>query len=74
MSAIGNPCLVGGIDPRDPEALANWPNCTIPDCEHKQCTWTGTVLCYPHAEELLGKDECDRRYDATHLFSRDELP
>lgn len=62
----GNSCVVGGIDPTDPHALDDWPNCSIPDCENKVCTWATATLCFPHSEELIGRDEMIRRYDATH--------
>lgn len=60
-----NRCLVGGIVPGE---LDTWPNCAIPDCQHKCCTWSGTLYCFPHAEELIGRAEIIRRFDATHEF------
>ncbi len=43
-----------------------WPNCAVPDCEHKRCCWAGTGFCYPCSERVLGKAEVERRYRATH--------
>lgn len=69
----GNPCLIGGIDPTNPNALDEWPNCSIPDCEFKVCTWATATLCAHHSEELLGREELIRRYDATHARTWAEM-
>jgi hypothetical protein len=46
--------------------LAAWPNCTVPDCHFKQCTWTGTTLCFPHACDKLGRRVVEGLFKATH--------
>lgn len=51
-------------EPYDP--LEWWPNCAIPDCGNKVCTWGSDCYCAPHAAELVGPDEMIRRWDATH--------
>lgn len=54
------------------EMLVGWPNCTTPDCEHKQCTWSGTPFCFPCAERWLGHAEMVRLFDATHDLTWEE--
>jgi hypothetical protein len=46
--------------------LDAWPNCAMPDCGNKCCTWSRTVYCFPHAEELIGREELICRYNASH--------
>ena len=31
------------------EILDRWPNCSVPDCPWKSCTWLGTGMCYQHS-------------------------
>lgn len=47
-------------------ALDAWPNCSIPDCEHKVCTWATDCYCAPHSLELLGPEEMIVRWNRTH--------
>ncbi len=46
--------------------LTAWRNCTTPECENKCCTWSGTTVCFPCAQRLLGKAELIARYNKTH--------
>lgn len=48
------------------DVLDAWPNCPVPDCEHKVCTWAGVGLCHPHSIDRIGRDEVERRYWQTH--------
>ena len=58
-----------------PQELADaWPNCEIPDCHWKRCTWSGTVYCAPCAQRFLGRAEYERRFRATHPGDFDPLP
>lgn len=52
--------------------LAGWPNCTTPDCENKQCTWSDLPYCFPCAERQIGHAEMVRRFDATHDMTWEE--
>ena len=52
---------------------AGWAACTTPDCGNLQCTWAGLPFCYPCSERRLGKAEMDRRYDATHERTLEQL-
>lgn len=53
-------------DQMDREELAEWPNCETPDCMLKQCTWAGVPLCYPCAENKLGRQHLIERWIHTH--------
>ncbi len=46
--------------------LDAWPNCPTPDCGNKVCAWTETGVCFPCSEQIIGKAELIRRFDATH--------
>jgi hypothetical protein len=48
------------------EYLAEWPNCSTPDCPNKACTWANVTTCYRCAEHELGAAEMERRYAETH--------
>lgn len=49
-----------------------WPNCATPDCENKRCCWSLTGHCFPCAEQLIGRDDLIRRYDASHDITWEE--
>lgn len=46
-----------------------WPNYASPDCGNKCCTWSMTPLCFPCAEQMLGKQELIRLYNLMHEVS-----
>jgi hypothetical protein len=38
------------------EELEAWPNCSVPDCAYKVCTWLGGDRCYAHSLGLTPQD------------------
>jgi hypothetical protein len=53
-------------DGRRALAIDEIPDCAKPDCPYKQCLWSDTEFCYPHAKEELGEKELNWRYEVTH--------
>lgn len=48
------------------DPLADWPNCSTADCQHKVCLWASRTLCYPCSLAVYGLDEMKRRWAETH--------
>lgn len=38
------------------EMLAAWPNCSVPDCAYKVCTWLSEDRCHAHSLGLTPID------------------
>jgi hypothetical protein len=70
--AAGDVAGGGQVIRPHPDTLEEWPNCETPDCEYKQCTWSGTPLCFPCAEREVGHSVMVALYNLTHDITWEE--